>query len=90
MTILPVTRNDYCAAQEYSWVQGAPLTCPITVLIGDSDPESTIEEAAAWANHTTGAFEQRVLPGGHFFLDQHRADVVETISVALNETSRID
>ena len=90
MTILPVVRNDYRAVQDYSWVQGAPLTCPITALIGDSDPQSTIEEAAAWADHTTGAFEQRVLPGGHFFLDQHRADVVETISVALNETSRID
>jgi surfactin synthase thioesterase subunit len=90
MSILPVTRNDYLAVQDYSWVPGVPLTCPITALIGDSDPQSTIEEAAAWAEHTTGVFKQRVFPGGHFFLDRQRADVIDTISVALNEKSRID
>lgn len=79
MTILPVTKNDYRAVQDYSWAQGAPLACPITVLIGDSDPQCTIDEAAAWAEHTAGAFDQRIFPGGHFFLDQHRADVVKTI-----------
>jgi len=88
MAILPVTRNDYRAVEDYSWVPGTPLTCPITALIGDSDPKSTIEEAAAWSGHSTGMFEQRVFPGGHFFLDQHRADVVDTISVALKEMSR--
>jgi pyochelin biosynthesis protein PchC len=89
MAILPVTRNDFHANQDYSWVQGAPLACPIAVLIGDSDPQCTIEEAAAWSGHSTGDFKQRVFPGGHFFLDQHRADVVDTISVALNKMSRI-
>ncbi len=89
MSILPVTRNDYHAVRDYTWEPGVPLACPITALIGDSDPQSTIEEAAAWAEHTTGVFEQRVFPGGHFFLDQHRADVIDAISVALNEMSRI-
>jgi surfactin synthase thioesterase subunit len=89
-TILPAIRNDYHAVEDYRWEQGVPLACPITVLIGDADPQSTIEEAAAWAEHTTGVFEQRAFPGGHFFLDKHRTDVVYTISVALNETSRIN
>jgi pyochelin biosynthesis protein PchC len=90
MAILPVTRNDYHAVEGYSWVQGPPLTCPITVLIGDSDPQSTLEEAAAWANHTLGAFEQRVFQGGHFFLDQHRAEVADAIYVLLSEKLRIN
>jgi pyochelin biosynthesis protein PchC len=90
MTILPVTRNDYRAIEDYRWVQGAPLDCPITVLIGDADPQSTIEEAGAWSEHSTGVFERRVFPGGHFYLDQHRTDVVDTISVALNEVSHIN
>jgi len=89
MSILPVTRNDYQAIEDYTWVQGAPLACPVTALIGDADPQCTIEEAAAWASHTSGVFEKRIFPGGHFFLDQHRADVISTISVELNETSRV-
>ncbi|MGV9315474.1 thioesterase II family protein [Streptomyces sp. NPDC003691] len=67
--ILPAIRNDYRAAETYNPGPGRELTCPVTALIGDSDPKSTIEEARAWEEHTKGAFDFRVFPGGHFYLN---------------------
>jgi pyochelin biosynthetic protein PchC len=81
--ILTVSRNDYKAAETYAWVPGGPLDCPVTALIGSADPQATVEEAKVWREHTTGAFDLRVFPGGHFYLDQARAEVLETIVTGL-------
>ncbi|RKN50253.1 thioesterase II family protein [Micromonospora endolithica] len=82
-TILPVTRNDYRAVETHHWVPGPPLDCPITALVGDHDPQTSVDDARAWSAHTTGEFGLRVFPGGHFYLDAHRPAVAETITVAL-------
>lgn len=89
-TILPVVRHDYLAVERYEWLPGTPLTCPITALIGDSDPHSTVEEASAWAEHSTGPFDLCVFSGGHFFLDAHSAAVTRTILAALGSAPAID
>lgn len=38
-----------------------------------------VDEAAAWEEHTTGPAELHVLPGGHFFLVQQSAGVIELL-----------
>lgn len=81
--ILPVTRNDYRMVETYAWSPGPPLDCPVTALVGDHDPQTTIDEASAWAEHTTGPFDLRVFSGGHFYLDAHRSAVADLISTAL-------
>jgi Predicted thioesterase involved in non-ribosomal peptide biosynthesis len=52
-------------------------------LTGDNDPYVTIDEARAWQDHTSAAFDLRVLPGGHFFLTDRAPEVLETISEQL-------
>lgn len=89
-TILPVVRNDYLAIESYEWAPSDPLTCPITALVGDSDPHTTVEEASAWAEHSTGPFDLRVFAGGHFFLDAHRPEVTRTVLGALRLASDVD
>ncbi|QTD96701.1 thioesterase II family protein [Streptomyces cyanogenus] len=81
--VLPVTRNDYRAVETYRWHGGAPLECPVTALVGDADPQTTVQDAEAWAGHTTGAFDLKVFQGGHFYLDAHRAAVCDAVSAAL-------
>jgi len=81
--LLPVTRNDYRAIETYRYEPGPPLDVPITVLIGDADPTSTVAEAAGWQAYTTAAFDLRVFPGGHFYLDSARAAVAGTITESL-------
>lgn len=77
--IIGAIRNDYKAAETYVYRPGTPLTCPITVLVGDSDPKVTLAEADAWRSHTTGPYAMRVYRGGHFYLNNHQTDILETI-----------
>ncbi|MFG2531758.1 thioesterase II family protein [Streptomyces sp. NPDC048516] len=88
-TFLPVTRNDYKAIETYAWTPAPKLDCPITAFVGDQDPQATAEEAAAWAGHTTGAFDLRVFPGGHFYLDEHRNSVTDAIASTIGGSSLI-
>ena len=78
-SILPPTRSDYKAIETHVPAPGV-LDCPITILTGDDDPHTTVAEAGAWREHTSGAFELRVFPGGHFYLNDHGPEITETIS----------
>ncbi|WKD32053.1 thioesterase II family protein [Streptomyces xanthophaeus] len=82
--VLPALRADYGALGSYSWAEGAPLPVPVTALIGDADPVVPVARAAAWEEHTTGDFDLRVFPGGHFFLDDHTADIAALLSANLS------
>lgn len=78
--ILPVVRSDYKAIETYTYQAGPKLNCPVHVLIGDSDPRVTIEEAQGWAKHTAGPFGLRVFAGGHFYLTDRVSQVAEVIA----------
>lgn len=84
--LLPPIRNDYKAIETYEHVPGAPLSCPVTALIGDDDPLVTPDEARAWAAHTTGSFALRVLAGGHFYLNDHQRQVAAIVRARLIST----
>jgi surfactin synthase thioesterase subunit len=72
---LPALRGDYQAIETYTCPEDVTVTCPVTVLAGDSDPRTSLEEARAWERHTSGSFDLRVFPGGHFFL-VHQSDEI--------------
>jgi pyochelin biosynthesis protein PchC len=77
--MLPVIRSDYRAAETYRFRPGSALSCPVTALTGDDDPEVDLEEAGAWAEHTTGAFSLATYSGGHFYLNAHAPSVIARI-----------
>jgi pyochelin biosynthesis protein PchC len=81
--ILPSVRRDYQAIETYHHTPGPELDCPITVLTGDSDPDTTREEASAWQGHSSGSFDLRMFSGGHFFIDTHRQEVARIVMTAL-------
>ena len=81
--ILPAVRSDYRAIENYVHPDGLTLSCPITVLVGDSDPLTTSDEAEAWRVHTSGRCDVRVFPGGHFYLNDHANTVIELITAEL-------
>jgi surfactin synthase thioesterase subunit len=78
---LPSLRADYQAAETYRCAPEATVDCPVTVLTGDCDPETTLSEAHAWERHTTGTCTVRTFPGGHFFITAH----VKEINALLRE-----
>ncbi|MFG2353520.1 thioesterase II family protein [Streptomyces sp. NPDC048521] len=83
--VLPTIRSDYRAIESYRCEPGASVACPVTVLIGDADPRVSVADARAWEGHTSGGFDLRVLPGGHFYLEEQRDVVVAGIRAALRE-----
>jgi surfactin synthase thioesterase subunit len=75
---LPALRADYRVAETYQCAPEDTIGSPITVLTGDCDPKTTLEEAQAWSQHTSGGFDLHVFTGGHFYLIDH-AESVTTI-----------
>ncbi|WP_410658230.1 thioesterase II family protein [Amycolatopsis sp. lyj-112] len=80
---LPVIRADFRAFAAYRPEPSPPLRCPVTVLVGDSDPTVSIDEARAWHEHTTGAFDFQVFPGGHSCLDAQREELAEAVAAVI-------
>jgi pyochelin biosynthesis protein PchC len=77
--ILPAIRADYEAIETYAPRPGPRLTCPVTVLVGDNDPQVTLAEAQTWQDHTTGPFDMKTFTGGHFYLTAHQREVIALI-----------
>lgn len=83
--VLPAIRNDYRAAETYRHTPGPRLRCPVTAMVGDSDPKASRAEVEAWSGHTEGEFEMITYSGGHFYLIDHAADVIRVIDERLTE-----
>ncbi|WP_406280477.1 thioesterase II family protein [Embleya sp. NBC_00896] len=81
--VLPALRADYRAIETYVYTAGAALDCPITALIGDTDPKVTLDEAMSWRDHTIGTFALHTFTGGHFYLTDHQAAVTAHITDAI-------
>lgn len=81
--VLPAVRGDYRAVETYRHEPGEPLSCPVTVLTGDTDPRVTEAEARGWEPYTRGPFALRVFPGGHFFLNNRWPEVMELLAEPL-------
>ncbi|MEV5576774.1 alpha/beta fold hydrolase [Spirillospora sp. NPDC052269] len=77
--ILPPLRSDYRAVETYRYRPGPKLDCPVVALVGEQDDSATAEDARGWADHTTAYFSSHTFPGGHFFLREDQAAVVERI-----------
>ncbi len=82
---LPAIRSDYQAIETYSYVPGRMVNCPVTVLTGDADPRTAIEDASQWRSVTNGAFRMKVFPGGHFYLAKNATAVNDEIAAELEQ-----
>ncbi|MFJ8623879.1 thioesterase II family protein [Kitasatospora sp. NPDC093550] len=81
--ILPALRADYTAIETYRCAPDATVSVPVTGLAGESDPNATAEQVAQWERHTTGGFDLRVFPGGHFYLADRTDEVVRLLTAHL-------
>jgi surfactin synthase thioesterase subunit len=81
--VLPALRSDYKAAELYHYRPGPDVSCPILALIGDRDPKVTEAEAREWAARTSGGFELKTYPGGHFYLNDHHAAISRLVGERL-------
>jgi surfactin synthase thioesterase subunit len=84
---LPMIRADFAVAETYRHRPGRELTCPVVVCRGADDVDVTEAACAAWEELTTGRCVQHCFPGGHFFVNTARQDVLATIDAELAATA---
>ncbi|WP_203596713.1 thioesterase II family protein [Actinomadura bangladeshensis] len=81
--ILPAVAADYRVVASYPPGPRETISIPVTAYGGDRDPDVSADDLRAWAATTSGPFEHRVLPGGHFYLRAEEKPLVEDISARL-------
>lgn len=83
--VLPAIRGDYRAVGRYRYAPGEPLRCPVTAIVGDRDPQASVEEVMDWEEQAPkGGFAFKLFPGGHFFLSKEIADVLAVVTDRLD------
>jgi len=78
--ILPAVREDAAIYRHYIYAEEPPLDCPICAYGGAEDPNVRREHLEGWAAETTAAFQVRVFPGGHFYLQTYRAEFLAALA----------
>ncbi len=81
--LLPCLRADVSALERHICRAEPALACPILALGGASDPGVPISALDPWRLETNAQFSLRVFPGGHFFLQTARPQLLQTVNDAL-------
>jgi surfactin synthase thioesterase subunit len=82
-TFLPAFRNDYRALQAYHRGTEVGISAPIVVMTAIDDPKTTVADASAWHEHTSGGGTVHTFTGGHFYLEKQPEGVIEVIARTL-------
>lgn len=77
--LLPALRADFAMAETYEHHAEPPLDCPISVFGGLGDRVTDRPKLEPWAEHTTREFKVRMVPGGHFFVEESRDLVLRAV-----------
>ena len=77
--LVPILKADFAMGENYIYVDGPPLTVPMSVFAGPGDPGISPEDLTAWRELAAGPFEWKQFPGGHLFLHSRRRELIETI-----------
>lgn len=80
---IPVLRADLTALETHSPARRSPLSCPITAFGGADDRLTPREHLEAWRSETSAAFQVRVYPGDHFYLNSERPRLLADIAAVL-------
>ena len=78
--LLPVLRADIQVLETYAYAKEPPLDCPISCFGGEGDRHVSLADLEAWRDETCGPLRVRTFPGGHFFVESARADVLHALS----------
>jgi len=77
--LLPVLRADIQVLETYVRAEEPPLDCPVSAFGGEGDPHVSVEDLEAWREETRGAVRVTTFPGGHFFVETARTEVLRTL-----------
>jgi medium-chain acyl-[acyl-carrier-protein] hydrolase len=76
----PILRADFELCETYEFRDDEPLDLPFSAFGGLEDPDVSRDDLMAWKEHTRGPFKLRMFPGGHFFLNGVRQQLVHALT----------
>ncbi|MFF2348138.1 thioesterase II family protein [Kitasatospora sp. NPDC058115] len=85
---LPALRADFRAVETYA-PEPAKVRCPVVAYNGDQDRDCPPGTVRAWSELTSGRFEYRAFPGGHFYLEAHTAALLRHLVGHLRDDLRL-
>ena len=62
------------------------IDAPIVVMVATDDVKTSLADARAWHEHTSGGGELHTFEGGHFYLEKQPQRVIEVIAQTLRAT----
>lgn len=75
----PIMRSDFKILEESEpFSAGFKVSTPIVAVMGEK--EEAVEEIENWKNFTSRNFKSYILPGNHFFIHDHPAELVRIIT----------
>ncbi len=81
--LMPTIRASLRAMETYVAPPPQPLPIPILAICGDADPTVSLEEMDEWRQNTTESFRLAAVPGGHFFIHQSQALMLDLVRAQL-------
>ncbi len=79
--MIPILRSDFQVCETYTYKKHMrKLNSPISVFGGLNDHSAPRSELEAWKEHTTGAFNLRMFPGDHFYLNSSEKMLLEALA----------
>ncbi|MGK2866329.1 MAG: thioesterase II family protein [Mycobacterium sp.] len=78
--LLMAVRADYAAFNRYACDENVRIAADIHTLGGDADHRINENMLRRWEIHTSGAFTVSMFDGGHFYINDHTADVAELVN----------
>ncbi|MBX2866030.1 MAG: putative thioesterase [Leptolyngbyaceae cyanobacterium MAG.088] len=84
---LPILRADLAINETYTYYPEKTLAIPISVFGGSQDHKVSIDSLDAWSKQTDKDYKLRLLPGGHLFIKDSAADILQAITDDLVTTT---
>lgn len=81
--VLPLYRADTALCEGWRPASEPRLDVSITAFGGESDPEVTPADLAAWREETGSEFRLHLFPGGHFFLHDAGGELTRRLAAEL-------
>lgn len=78
----PILRNDFKVSATYVHQEHEPLDIPMTIVSG-TEESITENDLLLWQKECTKTIEFIKMPGDHFFIFKHKAELVDIISKKL-------
>ena len=77
--VLPAWKADTGLYRNYTYRVAPPLPVPLCAYVGDRDPALLPIQVESWREQTDSRFRFRTFPGGHFYLQTERDQLLAAL-----------